>query len=243
MIRSKLKHWGYYIMEFAINSIGQRIRASNANKIEEYRCPICRQKVVLKKCYEKVDHFAHPACSDKWHYDMSEWHLEWQSQFPPGNREVVIEYKGEKHRADVMACGYVIEFQHSPISTEEFNERNTFYRSYGKKVVWIFDFISEFEDNKIECYEEWVRGNDSGGKFRWTNPKRFLQSFIPQNEKDVIVFFQNSEYDHNTRGVAYMERVIWAIEEDGISNFKRFFTSYNPGNAIELLECIKQHKL
>ena len=230
-------------MEFAINSQGNRIRASNANKIEEYRCPVCCQKVILRKCNEKIDHFAHPSCSDRWHYDMSEWHLQWQAQFPAGNREIVVEHEGEKHRADVMACGYVIEFQHSPISAEEFDERNHFYLSYGKKVVWVFDFISEFDEDKIKCYEEWIRGNDSGGKYRWTYPKRFLQNFIPQNEKDIIVFFQVSEEDHNTKDISYIERVIWAIEEDGISNFKRFFTSYNPGNAIELLEWIKQQKL
>ena len=231
-------------MEYAKNILGERIYAPDANKSEEYSCPLCYQKVVLRKCTNKIDHFAHlTSCEDHWHYDMSEWHSQWQAQFPSKNREVVIEYLGEKHRADVMACGYVIEFQHSPISIEEFNKRNDFYLSYGKKVVWVFDFISEFDEDKIECYEEWIRGNDSGGKYRWRYPKQFLQNFIPQNEKEIIVFFQVSEEDHMTEGISYMERVIWAIEDGGISDFKRFVTSYHPGNAIELLEWIKQRKL
>ena len=40
---------------------------------------------------------------------------------------VGLELLNMKHRADVLACGYVIEFQHSPISKSEFNERNWFY--------------------------------------------------------------------------------------------------------------------
>ena len=51
-----------------------------------------------------------------------------------------------------MACGYVIEFQHSPITAEEFNVRNQFYLTYGKKVIWIFDLSEEFEDGRIDCY-------------------------------------------------------------------------------------------
>ena len=230
-------------MEFAINSRGDRIHASNANKIEEYKCPVCCQKVILRKCSEKIDHFAHSSCSDRWHYDMSEWHLQWQAQFPAGNREIVVEHEGEKHRADVMACGYVIEFQHSPISAEEFDERNNFYRNYGKKVIWIFDLISECIEGRISCYDEWHRGKDNGGKFIWQHPVKFLQSFIPQNDREIIVFFQFSEANYSDPESSCLERVIWAIEEDGVSNFKRFCTSYYPGNAIELLEWIKQQKL
>ena len=104
-------------MEFAINSIGQRTHASTADKHKEYFCPVCNQKVIPRKGDTNADHFAHMAqCTDNWHYDMSEWHSQWQAQFPIGNREVVVEHLGKKHRADVMACGYVIEFQHCFIS-------------------------------------------------------------------------------------------------------------------------------
>ena len=230
-------------MEFALNHNNERIHATDANKQDEYICPLCHKKVVLRKGEVNVDHFAHQSkCDDTWKYDMSAWHSEWQQQFPKKNQEVVIEFDGEKHRADVMACGYVIEFQHSPITADEFNERNNFYLNYGKKVIWIFDFTDEFEDGRIDCYEEWSSNNDNGGKFKWSYPKRFLQSYLPQSNKDVILFFQFSESKHTERDKYYIERVTWAIEEDGCSNFKRFFTSYYPGNSTELLEWIKEHK-
>ena len=41
--------------------------------------------------------------------------------------------------ADVLINGYVIEFQHSPISRDEIKERNEFYTNCGYKVIWVFD--------------------------------------------------------------------------------------------------------
>lgn len=231
-------------MEFAVDCTGKRIHASEAIKEKEYFCPLCDSKVIPRQGEINIEHFAHlKKCDDNWHYDMSEWHLEWQKQFPKNNREVVMEYNGEKHRADVLACGYVIEFQHSPITAEEFNERNRFYLSCGKKVIWIFDVIDEFENGLIECYDEWHRNKDNGGKFRWKYSKRFLQNFLPQRDKNIIVFFQIVEADYTNKEDGYMERIIWAIDEYETSSFKHFFTSYYPGNSFELLEWIKDRKL
>ena len=174
---------------------------------------------------------------------MSKWHALWQKQFPKKNREVVLELEGEKHRADVMACGYVIEFQHSPISAEEFGERNNFYLKYGKKVVWIFDFCDEFKSGLIQCYKEWSRNNDNGGVYKWSHPKRFLKSFLPQENKDIIVFFQYTNSSHLEKNEFYMERVTWAKKDGGYSDFSRFSTSYYPANSVELIEWIKKNKL
>lgn len=231
-------------MEFAINNNNDRIHASDANNQEEYFCPLCNKKVILRNGQINADHFAHKSkCDDPWNYDMSIWHCEWQQQFPKKNQEVVIAFNGEKHRADVMACGYVIEFQHSPITADEFNERNKFYLSYGKKVIWIFDLSDEFESGHIDCYEEWSNNTDNGGKFKWSYPKRFLQNYLPQINKDIIVFFQFFDSKHLDSEEYYIERVTWAIKEGGYSSFKRFCTSYYPGNFSELLECIKKNKL
>lgn len=177
-------------MEFALNHNKDRIHASVANKHDEYFCPLCHKKVVLRQGKINVEHFVHQSkCDDTWNYDMSAWHSQWQQQFPKNNQEIVVEVNGEKHRADVMACGYVIEFQRSPISAEEFNERNQFYLKYGKKVIWIFDLLEEFESGHIDCYEEWSNNSDNGGKFKWNYAKRFLQNYLPQVNKNVIVFF------------------------------------------------------
>ena len=224
-------------MQYAVNCEGKRVHAAVANKNEEYFCPTCGQKVIPRQGQCNVAHFAHKsACSDSWHYEMSEWHSQWQEQFPACHREVAVEHLGEKHRADVMVGDYVIEFQHSPITAEEFDERNDFYRSYGKKVVWIFDFINEWREGKMECTSTWENSHDIGGIFRWNRSKNFLRNYIPQKNKDIIVFFQLAKEDQVDN---YIERLTWANS----STFNYFFASFYPGNAPELLEWIKNKKL
>ena len=40
----------------------------------------------------------------------------------------------------------VYEFQHSPLSPEELDDRNAFYNSLGYKVIWIFDLFDQYEN-------------------------------------------------------------------------------------------------
>lgn len=80
---------------------------------------------------------------------MSEWHKQWQAVFPIRNREVSLPFEKPCHRADILAYGYVIEFQHSPLSMREFHERNEFYTSIGKKVIWVFDVHDKYENGSF----------------------------------------------------------------------------------------------
>ena len=233
-------------MQYAINSKKERVHASKADKGKEYYCPVCDQKVILRHGDYNIPHYSHVSkCVDEWHYEgeMSEWHLQWQMQFPPGNREFVVENLGEKHRTDVMACGYAIEFQHSRISAAEFKERNDFYRKLGKKIIWVIDLTEEYSENKIVFYDESCGDKGSGGKFRWKNPRRFLHSYVPQRDSDIIVFFQLSDGDHADQNSSYIERGVWAVEDGNGSSFRRFCTAYTPGNAKELLRFVKERWL
>ena len=153
-----------------------RVDVCDADKSSDYFCPICHEKLRVREGKINVKHFSHISkvnCDD-FSSDMSEWHRKWQEQFPLKNREVIIEHNGEKHRADILAYGHVLEFQHSPISGEEFNRRNKFYTAAGKKVVWIFDFIEEHKNEKMECYDEWQIGSMNGGKWYWCQAGNFI---------------------------------------------------------------------
>lgn len=115
-------------MEYALTADHHRVHALDAEKGQEYYCPVCGNQVIPRQGEVNSWHFAHvTSCVDDWKYDMSEWHRNWQNRFPESTREVVIEYKGESHRADILTGGYVIEFQHSPITSTEFERRNLFY--------------------------------------------------------------------------------------------------------------------
>lgn len=144
------------------------------------------------------------------------------------------------HRADVCFNGYVIEFQHSPISAREFNERNWFYSTAGYKVIWIFDMQEQYDDGKMECYDEWFKGHSSGGKYKWTRPSKTFISWNPKYNKNVDVYFQIADFD-DASDSTYFEKVMWVIEdEEGDSNLKRFFTDYYPGNMNEIVNEINK---
>ena len=130
--------------QIAIDINNNKVSIEDANKQTNYFCPTCGAPLIIRAekstCMRK--HFAHKPgthCTDDWDYEMSEWHLAWQEKFPVECREVVMEKDGEKHRADVFIYNTVIEFQHSPISYEDFTKRNNFYLKCGYPIVWIFD--------------------------------------------------------------------------------------------------------
>lgn len=71
-----------------------------------------------------------------------------------------------------------------------------------------------------------------------------MKNFIPQQEKDnIVVLFEKLEEEENGIKSPILEKVIWVIEEDDYSNFKRFFTSCFPGNIQELKDYINRKKL
>lgn len=220
---------------------------------ETYFCSSCKSELIVKNGNVRIPHFAHRnRCDcDDFDSDMSEWHRNWQKKFPLKNREVVLKmdvdhpfaerYKKLVRRADVLCYGYVIEFQSSPITSSEFDERTDFYQMLGYKVIWIFNLIEEYQNDKIICYDEWHKGNDNGGKFRWNYASKTFVNYQPTS--GVILFFQFAEEDND---ICYLEKVIWAINcnsEMGDTHFKRFYTSYYPGNFFRLIEKMKTKSL
>lgn len=229
-------------MFIALDSTGKRIDVADAEKGNDYFCPVCNNPLRIKEGNIKVKHFAHISkidCDD-FTTDMSEWHRKWQEQFPVGNREVVIEHNGEKHRADVLAYGHVIEFQHSPISLDEFERRNTFYTAAGKKVVWVFDLTEETAKKKILFKEDIPIGQLKEQQWIWNYSKYTFSRFLPQATSNVTLLFQFEPASFsNIDTVDYLKRVVWAQEESDRVSFHYFRTLPYPGTKNQLLEWIK----
>lgn len=178
-------------MEYALTADHHRVHAFDAEKGQEYYCPVCGNQVIPRQGEVNSWHFAHvTSCMDDWKYDMSEWHRGWQSRFPENVREIVVEHRGECHRADILMGGYVIEFQHSPISAGEFERRNKFYTRAGYKVIWVFDETYAFGNEYISS------SLDDENKFVWKWPNRVLASVVPQRSTDIAVVLQLTE-DHD----------------------------------------------
>jgi hypothetical protein len=102
-------------------------------------CVFCNAKVISKCGNVKVWHWAHRGkleC-DPWWENETQWHRDWKNKFPEHYQErIAYDEKGEKHIADVKTDeGWVLEFQHSFLKSEERNSRNNFY----EKLVWVVD--------------------------------------------------------------------------------------------------------
>ena len=91
------------------------------------------------------------------------WHRNWKLAFPKHYREISFfdETLNEIHRADVCTpCNTVIEFQNSPITLNELNSREAYY----KKLIWIVNgkkfkgfkilkHLPDVDDPKLNDYE------------------------------------------------------------------------------------------
>ena len=214
-------------MFYANDTSGKRVFIDNAIVKGEYFCPTCGATLIIRKGNKRVHHFAHKRskeCTDSWHYDMTDWHYDWQLRFPEECREVVMEKDGIKHRADVFFDNNVIEFQHSPLSPNEFEERNNFYTSLGYKVIWIFDLGEEYDDEKIR------ESNRKRNLYSWTRPRNTFNSFNPKNT-NVTLYFQFGGWDDND-DEPWLLKVTWR----GDNGFERFAVDkkqYSKDNFVD----------
>lgn len=209
-------------MFVAVDSNGNEVNIWNAEKGTAYFCPFCHQLMIQKRGEERLHHFAHMGeeggngCTERWDYDKTEWHIEWQMRFPAECREKIVHVENQKHIADVLINDLVIEFQHSPISISEFRERNDFYRKAGYKVLWVFDLIKEWENNKID--------NPGDNKYSWSSPSKVFRDMDLKKE-NVTVYFQFPDEDNKDTFV--LERVT-----GGYKQFTQFYTDMNHGLSV-----------
>lgn len=130
---------------------GNRLYADAEIRFKECYCPVCEELLIHKKGSVNIPHFAHKPNSDCFHRNdtdnKSAWHRRMQAIFPKESIEYLFkdEKTGEKHIADVYLeeSGTIIDFQHSPISPEEFKRRTDFHLSEGRRVIWVFDEENE----------------------------------------------------------------------------------------------------
>lgn len=110
-------------------------------------CVGCEQPMIPVCGVKNVKHWRHKVdCEcDHWWENETAWHRLWKNSFPAECQE--IRHKaddGEWHIADVKTKqGQVLEFQHSPLKSEERNARNRFY---GTNLVWIVDGLMQKND-------------------------------------------------------------------------------------------------
>lgn len=217
-------------MYIANDANGNRVYISDADKSNKYFCPICGNELIVRQGKIMSHHYAHKAKTicDSWSYDISDWHREWQERFPEEYREVIVEHNGIKHRADVLVDNTVIKFQHSPMSSEEFSERNAFYTAAGYRVVWLFNVLEEWENEKM-YYNEY---NET--TVDWNYPKRTFDFFEPHNEKGVKLYFQ--KYVNDIENPDEYGEIMWVKwkPENTMRRFKIDFREWSKNSFVEM---------
>ena len=197
-------------MQFANNENGLRTYIKDAEENSAFFCPYCNAPMIQRRGQVNIPHFAHAKghlCSDSWTYEeMSEWHCGWQYRYPKECQEFAVENALGRHRADVLINNTVIEFQHSPISAEEFQKRNDFYTACGYRVIWLFDAREVYEENLTM---------DETGIYRWKHAPKMLTGFDLYG--DVAVYFQLKDVSQEEDGIII--RLTWCDDGD-LSYFK-----------------------
>lgn len=145
-------------MLYGCDDQNKRISAEDAERKGKYSCPVCGAKLVLKRGKINIPHFAHEKnskCDSLLENKMTLWHIQHQMYFGSDEREVILQADGVKHIADVKTGNVIIEFQHSPISYDDFRERSNFYHRFGT-IVWVFDLMDK-TDRIYERKVHWER--------------------------------------------------------------------------------------
>jgi ssDNA-binding Zn-finger/Zn-ribbon topoisomerase 1 len=199
-------------MQFANDENGVRTYILEAQESGNFFCPVCNAPMIQRRGQINIPHFAHRKgflCSDNWKYEeMSEWHRSWQAYFPLENQEVAVSNDLGRHRADVLINDTVVEFQHSPMSAEEFQERNVFYTQCGYRVIWLFD--------AREAYRAFITADSiESNAYRWKHPPKTITGLDLFGS--IQVFFHLQDETDAKDGVVI--RLTWCSNGD-LSRFR-----------------------
>ena len=149
-------------MLYGCDDQDKRISAEDAERSGIYSCPVCGAKLVLKRGDINIPHFAHEKnskCDSLLENKMTLWHIQHQMYFGSDEREVILQADGVKHIADVKTGNVIIEFQHSPISYDDFKERSDFYRGFGT-IIWVFDMKDKVDRIHTYVAYSWAKECD-----------------------------------------------------------------------------------
>lgn len=225
-------------------------------KGKDYICPCCNEKVILNAGAIKYPYFSHrkgTKCVDDIKNEMSEWHRYCQSLFPKENREVIItrkvkeifpddeEYEDDDetitHIADICYKNYVIEFQHSPMNPDTFDERTNFYLQAGYKLIWVFDWNDKYWNDYLNPY--WCDNNSCKWELKYA-PKTCMY-YMPQRYiKNLMICFSYNELieepSNEEIGDSTLERIVWARPDNDdytCANYSRIVTR-NLNNVVTI---------
>ena len=131
-----------YVRNKCINTNDYVNEYVNNNKKSKLKC-INGHELIFANGQVKSPYFRHKNSDDVGGFPMTEWHCEWQSNFPNTEQPFpkINDKQIKNRKADVLIKdhNFVVEFQHSKIDYDEVNNRKNDYDLNDKKTIWIID--------------------------------------------------------------------------------------------------------
>lgn len=223
----------------AINSLTQKeYYATDAKKTDgPFYCPECYSDVVLRKCIEKIDHFAHQSRLTPIHNSKeSELHdackrtiLEYLlKKYPDGNwdkeRDIPARPRDniQKLRPDISGRinkqGLAIEVQLSTLSISEILKRTLTYKRRNIAILWIVPLLKPIgqEQFRPRLFERYLHSMYFGRVYYW---------WVDLKHQVIPVHYANAK-----RAIPYAE---WYEEGQlkQVGGYEKFY------KTIKLAEC------
>lgn len=156
-------------MLVAQDSNGTRILAEDANReMKPFYCPSCKGEVILRRGWEKIEHYAHKAaytCS--WGLGESEEHLSCKMEIyrtllaQDNVRKCAVERDLKTIRPDVSCyiddVPVAIEVQCSVLRPEDLYRRTMNYAEKGIYVLWVCPSDFKTSDRDVRNVKQWER--------------------------------------------------------------------------------------
>lgn len=184
-------------MIYGLDNNGKKIVAAPyANAV----CPVCKSNLISKCGSINIWHWAHEKESDcdAWNEGETEWHLNWKNNFPIDYAEVVINKNNTQHRADIcFPNGNIIEFQHSPLSVKEIQERENFYQ----KMIWVFDITNTVN------WDFWNNANKNDPYSYFGDSSNF--DMRPDGNNIIKNIYCTFRWKHAKKSIAYAKKPVY----------------------------------
>lgn len=170
-------------------------------------CSAC-DSIMIAKCGKlRAWHWAHQGerhCDPWW--EESEWHSAWKMRFAEWREVVHIAPDGEKHIADVkLPDRRVLEFQRSPISEDERQSREAFYKS----MIWIVDGTRRKRDVKSFHSAIYIVNHKPLIYSAYADDCALLRDWV---SRPVDVVFDLGERDEDIQ--KFRKPVLWQLHPD-----------------------------
>lgn len=191
-------------MLVAMNLNKETVYAHQAIITEEYRCPYCKEKLLLKRGLKKIPHFAH-VCQSERRCAKNETEKHYYVKFFIAQRlkqhhfnvEIEPYFSEIMQYPDILVNAKVaIEIQFSRISMKEIKSRSRGFEQIGITVIWLIEQLQYSRGylylNTFQAY--------------FINPiYRTLYSW--DHEKQLIVKYSNIQHIGGRKFIAHRQIV------------------------------------